>query len=107
MDWLNKLFKPKGSASGDGANILWLYVQCGRCGTPVATRINLFNDLSLDESGNGYVLRKEIMDDKCFRLMAAELEFDEGRHLLDRRIEGGKFLTRADYDALRAERQMR
>ncbi len=101
MDWLNKLFKPGAPGNASEASILWLYVQCDRCKSPVAVRVNLSNDLSLNDAGNGYILHKEIMDDKCFRLMSAELEFDAQRHIREQRIEGGKFLTRHDYERLK------
>jgi hypothetical protein len=80
-------------------NVLWFYVRCHHCGAKVRVRVNLFNDLSITEDG-GYILRKEILDDKCFRLMRAEVRFDSRRRVISREIEGGEFITREEYEAL-------
>ncbi len=80
------------------ANVLWLYVRCKRCGAKVRVRINLFNDLSVTDTG-GYILRKDILDDKCFQLMRAELSFDSKRRLISRGIEGGEYIAREEYEA--------
>jgi hypothetical protein len=77
--------------------VLWLHARCGRCGAKVRVRINLINDLSLDDEG-GFILRKEMLDDQCFQLMRAELHFDGKRRELLRHIEGGEFITRDEYE---------
>ncbi len=102
MDWLNRIKSGLGGG-GREAPVLWLYVQCNRCQSPVAVRINLFNDPSQEEDGT-YVLRKEIMDGKCFQLMRAELRLDAQRRLKEQRIDGGKFLTRDQYESLAAKK---
>ena len=81
--------------------ILMLYVKCKRCGKPVAVRVNLRNDPSLDEDGNGYILRKGIMDDKCFTLMNAEISFDLQRHVVEKTIDKGEFITEEEYEQAR------
>ncbi len=98
MDFFNRI-KSAFAGGGVSSPILWLYVQCNKCGTPVAVRVNLFNDPSIDDQG-GYILRKEIMDNKCFRLMSAELRLDDSRRIKDQTIEGGKFITRQQYEQL-------
>ncbi len=100
MDFVNRFKSILGGAgSGTATPILWLYVQCDKCGAPVAVRVNLFNDPSQDDDG-GYILRKEIMDSKCFRLMPAELHLDDKRHVTSQTIEGGKFITKEQYEQL-------
>jgi hypothetical protein len=94
MGILNRLL---GRPEEDGA--LWLYVRCSHCGATVRVRINLFNDLSLTEDG-GYILRKDILDDKCFQLMRAELRFDSKRRVISRDIEGGEFITQDEYETM-------
>ncbi len=98
MDWLSKLFKP---AMGEDSNVLWLYVQCGRCGTPLAVRINKRNETTPDYESGGYVLHKEMMDSKCFQLMHAELQLDAQGKVTAKNVDRGKFLTRAEYEALK------
>jgi hypothetical protein len=99
MGFLDKLKSLFSSQAGQDPMALWLYVKCKRCGTPVAVRVNLRNDPSLDEDGNGYILRKEIMDDKCFALMRAEISFDLQRKIVDKTIEKGEFITAEEYNA--------
>jgi hypothetical protein len=93
MGFLDRLLGRSGDKS-----VLWLYVRCSRCGAKVRVRVNLFNDLSITENG-GYILRKEILDNKCFQLMRAELRFDSKRRLISRDIDGGEFITEAEYEA--------
>ena len=74
MNWFRKFFG--NVAPADGA--IHLYVRCKRCGAPIHVRIDPRNELTIeysdDEQPSGYQLIKEIMDDRCFRLMRAELK---------------------------------
>jgi len=100
MDFLRRLF---GGQPTDDA--LHLYIKCGRCGAPVHVRVNLQNDLSADyddDRANSYQLVKEVMDDRCFRLMRAEIQFDARRNELSRTIEGGTFISQEEYEELQA-----
>jgi len=90
----------RGAPEGD-PDAIWLYVQCGRCGAPVAVRADRRYDLNPDEAGEGYRLVKEIMDDRCFRLMRAEVRLDAQYRVVERTIEGGRFLSAEEYHALR------
>jgi hypothetical protein len=101
MSFLRRLFG--GGQAADTA--LHLYVKCLRCGTPVHVRVSPQNDLMAeygDNEAEGYRLVKEIMDDRCFRIMRAELEFDAQRKEISRQIEGGQFISQEEYEALRA-----
>lgn len=99
MEWLNKLFGSSGASGKADRNVLWLYAQCGRCHSVVSVRINRSNDITPDYDTGGGVLRKEIMDSKCFQLMHAELHFDPEGKETERTIEGGRFITREQYEA--------
>ncbi|MCS6963049.1 hypothetical protein [Thermoflexus sp.] len=79
---------------------IWLYVQCGRCGAPVSVRADRRYDLNPHESGTGYVLIKEIMDNRCFQLMRAEVHLDDHYRVVERTIEGGRFLSPEEYHQL-------
>jgi hypothetical protein len=89
----------KGGGSGQSRDRegLYLYVKCGRCGTPVRVRVNRYHDLQRDYDTGEMVLRKEIMDDKCFRLMDAMVRFDARYQVIDREIEGGEFISEEAY----------
>jgi len=95
MGFLNSL-KSMFTAPADPMT-LWLYVKCKRCGSPVAVRVDLRNDPSHDDESDGYILRKEIMDDKCFTLMRAEIRFDARRNVTEQTMDKGVFITEAEY----------
>lgn len=103
MDWLHKLFSrdPSNKSADGDANAMWLYVQCGRCGTGLAVRIDKRNEISRDYETGGMILRKEMMDNVCFQLMRAEVQFDEGGRVKTKSVEHGKFLTVEEYESLR------
>jgi hypothetical protein len=105
MSFLRRLFGGGNQSSDDRA--LHLYIKCQRCGSPVHVRVDLHNDLSAeygDDAAEGYQLNKEVMDDRCFRLMHAELQFDAQRREVSRAIEGGSFISAEEYETLRAAR---
>jgi hypothetical protein len=105
MGFLKRLFGGGEREPQDHA--IHLYVRCGKCGTPVHVRIDPRNDLmpeySESDDAIGYKLVKEIMDARCFRLMRAEIDYDRARRETGRAIEGGAFISRAEYEALKAE----
>ena len=107
MNFLRRLFGASGAATSDGA--FHLYVRCNRCGAPVHVRIDPRNDLLIEygdeDDATGYRLIKEIMDSRCFRLIRAEIEYDRGRHELNRQIEGGTFISKDEYDQLVAQNE--
>lgn len=85
------------AASVGGSNLYSLAAQCNRCGEVVQTQINLANDLSIeygeDEKVAGYYCRKLLMGkQRCFQQIQVTLTFDAKRKLIDRKIEGGKFV---------------
>jgi hypothetical protein len=96
LDSLKSMF-----AAPSDPNALWLYVKCDRCGTPVAVRVDLRNDPSLDDESDGYILRKEIMDDKCFTLMHAEIKLNARHEVIAKTIDKGVFITEEEYAAMR------
>ncbi|MBI5304238.1 MAG: hypothetical protein HY868_19050 [Chloroflexi bacterium] len=99
MNFLDKLKTLFAANAGSDLMVTWLYVKCKRCGTPLAVRVDLRNDPSLDDEGTGYILRKEIMDSKCYTLMHAELQFNAAKKIVSQTIDKGEFLTREQYEA--------
>ncbi|MGQ9585314.1 MAG: hypothetical protein ACUVXG_07930 [Anaerolineae bacterium] len=94
---LSRLFSGRGAVSP----ILWVYVRCDVCGEVIATRINLFNDLSATYEGGdrAYYLRKEVIGSRrgCYRPVEIELSFDSNRRVTSREARGGTFATQEDY----------
>lgn len=96
LDMLKSMFTPSSDPM-----VLWLYVKCKRCGAPIAVRVDLRNDPSLNDDASGYVLVKEIMDNKCFLLMRAEVQFDAHRNVIEKKIDKGDWIDRAEYERLK------
>ena len=77
---------------------MWLYVRCEGCDATIRVRIDLNHDLNTEEDGEGtFLLRKEIMDDQCFRLIDASVWFDADYHVTAAHINGGQLISEAEY----------
>ena len=96
LDTLKALFSPSG---GNQGHATWLYVRCARCGTPLAVRVDLRNEPSPDYDSGGFLLVKEMMDNKCFTLMRAEVHFDALKKVTSRTIDKGTFITKEEYES--------
>ena len=69
-------------------------VKCKRCGEIIEGRVDLDNDLSLNDEGNGYIVRKGLLGaNRCFQQIEVELNFNSSRQLLDQQITGGEFVN--------------
>ena len=101
MGLFSKLSKFLSSPSSDDEGACWVYVCCNRCGEQLRSRVNLYNDLSIDYQGRNeqtYICRKTLVgNQKCFQRIEIELKFDEKRNLLEREISGGEFIEAEDY----------
>jgi hypothetical protein len=107
MSFLKKLSSLFSSPSSDKRS-LWLYVKCDKCGEILKGRVDLYNDLSFDygETGGGtsYFCRKVFVgSNRCYRPIEVELTFDKNRNLVDQAINGGIFVSKADYQASNPE----
>ncbi len=99
LDSIKSLF----TASPADPMAMWLYVRCKRCGTPLAVRVDLRNEPSIDYDTGGYVLHKDMMDNKCFAHMHAEIHFDARRTITEKKLTGGEFITKEEYEAMTNE----
>ncbi len=91
MDLLKKLFS--GGSTRPSVDFFPIHVQCSRCGETVEGRVNMANDLSLTDEGDGYFVRKVLMGSgHCFQQIEVELRFDGNRKLLEKSIHGGTFI---------------
>lgn len=96
---------PINQAPGDPHGI-WLHYRCGRCGAPVRVRADRTSDLNREDDGPGvYVLRKEVMDNRCFALMHSEVWFDSAFTVVASDVTGGSLISRAEFEALSAPSQ--
>jgi hypothetical protein len=90
MGFLKKLFS--GGATSSSSDFFTFNVRCDRCGETIEGKVNLNNDLSLDDEG-GYHVRKVLMGSgRCFQRIEVTLKFDAARQLSDKQVSGGKFV---------------
>jgi hypothetical protein len=97
MSWLKRLFGLVPPPQSREDNRYRIQVRCDRCGEELATRVNLFNDLSPDyESGEDnltYYCRKVLVGSAgCFQRIEVALVFDKDRKLISQNVSGGKAL---------------
>jgi hypothetical protein len=78
---------------------IYFHVQCEKCGAPLRIRADKRHDLQRDYDTGEYVLHKEMMDNSCFNLMQATIRFDASYNIVDREIDGGKFITKEEFEA--------
>ncbi|MFQ5858005.1 MAG: hypothetical protein ACE5LU_20560 [Anaerolineae bacterium] len=96
LDKLGGLFS--GGEQKDDA--VHLYVQCDKCGAKLHIRVDRQYDLSPEYEGKGtYFLRKEMLDDKCFTLMYAEVHFDRQYNIIASDVQGGQLISREAFEA--------
>lgn len=96
LDKLGSLFS--GEDRGDDA--IHLYVQCDRCGAKLDIRVDKQYDLSPQYEGeSAYFLRKEMLDDRCFTLMYADVHFDRQYNVIASEVRGGRLISREEFEA--------
>lgn len=107
MGFFSKLraaFTGKAPAGND--RYLALYVLDHRCHEPICGQVDLLNELSLAEEG-GYYVRKVLHTagkHRCFSQVEVQLWFDGKKQIARHEVQGGRWLTAAEY-AAEVERQ--
>jgi hypothetical protein len=99
MEFLKKIVK---SLLGSGGGVrrspmLDFDVRCNRCGEVIHGQINLNNDLSVQYDGDyrTYFCRKVLVgsgETRCFQQVTVEYTFDAQRTVIERRVDGGRFV---------------
>jgi len=67
-------------------------IKCSRCGEIIEGRVDLDNDLSLNDEGDGYLVRKGLMgsgENRCFQQIEVGIQFSSERKVIDQQIQGG------------------
>ena len=91
MGFLKNLFGGGTSAKPDKRYYVF-HVKCKRCGEIIEGRVDLDNDLSMMDEGEGFIARKGLIGaNRCFQQIEVELNFDSGRQVLEKTITGGEF----------------
>ncbi len=82
---------------------LWLHFRCKRCGSVVRVRAHKRNDLNRIEEEEAlpgvFVLHKDVMDNKCFQLMHADIYFDASYQVVSADVQGGELISQEEYEA--------
>ncbi len=86
------------------ANSLYYYVRGSKCGAITRVRINRANDLSRDDDGVSFIVRKGIVDEVCFGRVEITIRFDSSYKETSREVEGGDFVTAAEHQTWTAAR---
>ena len=99
MGFLKRLFGGEGSAKGQSTDSegFFFYVQCDNCGKKV--RLRILKQYELNNSGDGYVWHKTIVDSRCFREIPAVVLFDRNYKITNAEIHGGHQISLEDYEA--------
>lgn len=101
MDFLKRFLggesRPSAKADDD-PNAIILYIRVKKCGAIARVRVDIRNDLSMDDDGESYVVRKQVMDNVCYGMTELEMHFDCNHHEVSRTIENGEFVTRAEWE---------
>lgn len=88
---------------GSTNRFLDIYILNFRCNEPLASRIDLFNDLSPAEDGEAAFFVRKVLTtsgaERCFSANEIQLWLDRNRKVVNLEVEGGKWLTREEYEA--------
>ena len=107
MGLLKRIFgsdkKPVNRDESD-SNAIILYVKVKKCGAIARVRVDLRNDLSLDEDGEAYIVRKSIVDNVCYGTSELELRFDSNHRELSRAVTNGEIVARTEWEQQEALR---
>ena len=87
------------SASSGDPNGIWFYFRCKKCGTPVRVRVDRRSDLNPEDGPATYVVRKDVMDSKCFQLIKAEIWLDTTYSVVQADVRGGTLISEEEYQA--------
>src|SRR5215468_7898673 len=81
MSFLKKLFSDTPSKAQK--RYYAFHVKCRRCSEIIEGHIDLDNDLSLEDGGNSYRVRKMLMgSNRCFQQIEVEMTFTPARLLI-------------------------
>lgn len=93
MSFLKKLFSSEPNRPEKRYYVF--NVKCSRCGEIIEGRVDLDNDPSLNDEGDGYIVRKGLMgsgDNHCFQQIEVTIQFSSSREVLEQDIHGGTFV---------------
>jgi len=96
MNFLKNLFGGGGSPQDKSA--FFVYVRPKRCDQIVEVRINIYNELSLNDLGDGYFIRKMAQAARCPFAAEMTLYFDKNRNFKGGDVENGELVSTEEYE---------
>jgi len=72
------------------------YIRPKRCPEVVIVRVDVFNDLSVNDDG-GFFVHKTARGERCPFAAEVSITFDKNRRPLEVTVENGEQVTEADY----------
>lgn len=97
MGFLRNLFGSKKNKPYVDKTGIYFYVQVNNLDSRVKVRADKQHDLMRTEQG--FVWHKTIVDSKYFRRMQATVHFDNSYNITHSEIDGGSFISEAEYVA--------
>lgn len=98
LEAIKQLFQGGSGVGGTrDPNAIHLYFQCDRCDAVVPVRVDKRHDLNREEGPGTFLLRKEIMDDRCFQLMQATIWLDRSYNVVSADVSNGKLISEEQY----------
>ncbi|GEM_PF-502469 len=94
---LKKFFMPPATSAG-GYGFVKFNIKCNRCGEEIPVKVRTSSELSrIYEEDNGpsnasFLVRKEILGNKCSNLIYLTAYFDENFRIISSDITGGKII---------------
>lgn len=104
MNLLQRLFGRPMATGGDSSG-MYYYVKGHKCGAITRVRIDKRSELSRDDDDT-FIVRKGVVDSVCYGVVELELKFDQNYREISRTITGGAFVTKDEYDAWLASRDL-
>ena len=79
-----------GAPAGTSDRGLYIKVKCNACGEIVRARVNPTSELSLQDDGQTYYVRKVLVGQQCYRPIEVELRYSDLHGTeIGREIRGG------------------
>jgi hypothetical protein len=94
-DFFRGLFGGGGGRRATGPDGgIYVRVKCDACGEIIQTRVNPASELSLDDDGKTYFVRKVLVGHQCFRPVEVLLRYSDLRGTeISREVRGGSSVS--------------
>lgn len=90
LNFLKKLFSGAGAPNRSADGGIYIEVKCNACGEVVRARISPTSELSMQDDGKTYYVRKVLVGQQCFRPIEVELSYSDLRGTeIGREVRGG------------------